>query len=86
MKSLQHVLDVVKKYDEGATKLNEEVVECQRLLRESKVLGELEGGNVYVLKYVADEQLYALSNYNTGTLTYISTYDEYLDNKEREDQ
>lgn len=80
MKSLQQVLEVIGQYNNGEIPLSEEVVECQRLLRESEVLGELENGNVYVLRYVEDNKLYALRNYNTSTLTYISEYDEYLDN------
>ena len=80
MKSLQQVLEVIGQYNNGEISLSEEVVECQRLLRESEVLGELENGNVYVLRYVEDNKLYALRNYNTSTLTYISEYDEYLDN------
>lgn len=80
MKSLQQVLEVIGQYNNGEIPLSEEVVECQRLLRESEVLGELENGNVYILRYVEDNKLYALRNYNTSTLTYISEYDEYLDN------
>ena len=80
MRSLKQVLETVADYNNGDIDLSEEVVECQRLLRESEVLGELENGNVYVLRYVEDNKLYALRNYNTSTLTYISEYDEYLNN------
>ena len=80
MRSLKQVLETVADYNNGIIDLSEEVVECQRLLRESEVLGELENGNVYVLRYVEDNKLYALRNFNTSTLTYISEYDEYLDN------
>lgn len=79
MKSLQEVLETVEKYNTGAIPLSEEVVECQKILRESKVVGEEEHGNVYVLKYSLDGKLYALSNFNTGSLKYLSTYDEYYD-------
>lgn len=79
MKSLKEVLELVEQYNNGSIELTEEVVKCQRLLRESEVVGEAENGNVYILKYSADNKLYALSNYNTGTLKYISEYDEYYD-------
>lgn len=79
MKSLKEVLETVEKYNNGSIMLTEEVVECQRILRESEVIGEEENGNVYVLRYSEDGKLYALSNFNTGTLKYISTYDEYYD-------
>ena len=78
-KSLKEVLETVEKYNNGSIMLTEEVVECQRILRESEVIGEEENGNVYVLRYSEDGKLYALSNFNTGTLKYISTYDEYYD-------
>lgn len=80
MRSLKQVLETVADYNNGKIELSKEVVECQRLLRESEVLGELENGNVYVLRYVEDNKLYALRNYNTSTLTYISEYEEYLNN------
>ena len=86
MKSLQEVLETVEKYNNGSIELSEDVVECQKILRESEVIGEEDNGNVYVLKYSLDGQLYALSNFNTGTLKYISTYDEYYDaHKENDD-
>ncbi len=78
MRSLKQVLETIAKYNNGEIVLSEEVVECQRLLRESEVLGEMENGNVYVLRYVEDNKLYALRNYNTSTLTYISEFDEYI--------
>lgn len=78
MRSLQQVLETIAKYNNGEIELSEEVVECQRLLRESEVLGELENGNVYVLRYVEDNKLYALRNYNMSTLMYISEYEEYI--------
>ena len=78
MRSLQQVLETIDKYNNGEIVLSEEVVECQRLLRESEVLGELENGNVYVLRYVEDNKLYALRNYNMSTLMYISEYEEYI--------
>ena len=79
MKSLENVLDILSQYSQGSLQMSEEIADCQRILRESEVLGELENGNVYVLRYSEDNQLYALRNYNTGMLTYISTYDEYVD-------
>ena len=78
MRSLKQVLETIDKYNNGEIVLSEEVVECQRLLRESEVLGELENGNVYVLRYVEDNKLYALRNYNMSTLMYISEYEEYI--------
>ena len=78
MKSLKQVLEITHKYNNGTIELSEEVVECQRLLRESEVLGELENGNVYVLRHIEDNKLYVLGNYNTGTLTYIGEYEEYM--------
>lgn len=78
MRSLQQVLETIAKYNNGEIVLSEEVVECQRLLRESEVLGEMENGNVYVLRYIEDNKLYALRNYNMSTLMYISEFDEYM--------
>ena len=68
MRSLKQVLETIAKYNNGEIVLSEEVVECQRLLRESEVLGEMENGNVYVLRYIEDNKLYALRNYNMSTL------------------
>lgn len=85
MKSLKEVLDLLEQYNNGSIKLTEEVVECQKILRESEVIGELENGNVYILRYNVDGKLYALSNYNTGTLKYISDYDEYYE-KHKDDE
>ena len=48
MKSLQEVLETVEKYNNGSIELNEDVVECQKILRESEVIGEEDNGNVYV--------------------------------------
>ena len=78
MRSLKQVLETIAKYNNGEIVLSEEVVECQRLLRESEVLGEMENGNVYVLRYIEDNKLYALRNYNMSTLMYISEFDEYM--------
>ena len=78
MRSLKQVLETIAKYNNGEIVLSEEVVECQRLLRESEVLGEMENGNVYVLRYIEDNKLYALRNYNMSTLMYISEFDEYI--------
>lgn len=83
--SLQTVLETIAKYDNGSIELNETIVHYQSLLRESKVLGELENGNVYVLKYSGDGELYVVRNYNTGTLTYMSTYDQYYEEHRNDD-
>ena len=40
MRSLKEVLETIEKYNTGAIPLSEEVVECQKILRESEVVGE----------------------------------------------
>lgn len=80
MSSLKHVLEIIAQYNNGSLSLSEEVSNCQRLLRESEVLGELENGNLYVIKYVGDGKLHVVRNYNRGSLTYWCEYEEYLSN------
>lgn len=80
--SLQTVLEVLRKKFFGLEEVDPEIiVKYEQLLRESEVLGEEENGNVYVMRYSGDNQLYAVRNINMGPLTYISTYDEYYETR-----
>ena len=63
MRELKEVMEIARECYNG-TERDAEINTCQTLLRESEVVGELEGGNVYILRYVADGKLYALGNYN----------------------
>lgn len=83
--TLKEVLQLLAEYDQGKLPMDEKVHNYQQILRDSKVLGELENGNIYVLRYSIDQDLYVVHNMNTGPLVYISSYDEYLDNKAREE-
>ena len=82
--TLKEVLNHLADYDQGKLPMDEKVHNYQQIMRESKVLGELDNGNIYVLRYSVDQELYVVHNMNIGPLVYISTYDEYLANKERD--
>ena len=82
--TLKEVLNHLADYDQGKLPMDEKVHNYQQKMRESKVLGELDNCNIYVLRYSVDQELYVVHNMNIGPLVYISTYDEYLANKERD--
>lgn len=84
MRELKEVLKTASECYDG-TERDAEINACQTLLRESQVVGELEGGNVYILRYAGDGKLYALGNYNRGHLVYISTYEEYIAEHQEDD-
>ena len=82
--TLKEVLNHLADYDAGKLPMDEKVHNYQQIMRDSKVVTELENGNIYLIKYSIDQELYAVHNMNMGPLVYISTYDEYLANKERD--
>jgi hypothetical protein len=82
--TLKEILETIAEFEQGKLEMSEKIFKYQQALRESKVVGELENGNIYILRFSLDGHLYAVHNMNIGPLVYISTYDEYMDAKERE--
>lgn len=79
---LSELLQILKEVENGQRPSDEEIEGYRRILRNSDVVEELEAGNILIIKYSLDDKYYACYNSPFSVVTYIGTYDEYINLKE----